>query len=128
MKYAKKNDFYIIGIIIVIGLFFWVLYNYTFVKKGVYAEIYYMSELVERVDLTTGKNRSFSLPQEPDVVFYLNSDGSIRFMESDCPDKICINSGKLSKAGQFAACLPNQIYIKIVSDEVDSDEPDIIIG
>lgn len=122
-------DIIIIIVIVSIGLVFWLLNNYVFAEPGTFAEIYYRSELVERVDLTSAMERRFSVDQTPNVVFYLYGDGSIAFIESDCPDKICVLSGKLSRTGQYAACLPNEIYIKIVSEGGEhSDDPDMIIG
>ncbi len=40
-------------------------------------------------------------------------DGSIGFCESDCPDKICIRTGMLSKSGEVAACVPNRTVISV---------------
>lgn len=129
MKFARKADVVIILVVAAAGLLFLLLYNCVFGKSGTVAEIYYRSELVKTVELTEGKDEDFSLEQVPDVVFHLYPDGSIAFIESDCPDKICIHAGRLRLAGQFAACLPNQLYIKIVSTgQATSDAPDIIIG
>ncbi|HBL84616.1 MAG: hypothetical protein A2Y17_10805 [Clostridiales bacterium GWF2_38_85] len=127
MKLAKKTDIIIIALIILFGIAFWFLYNNIFSTKGAVAEIYCKSELVRTVDLTEGKEYSFSIPEEPDVVFTVYADGSIAFTESDCPDKVCINTGRLYRTGQIAACLPNQIYIKIVNPD-ESEAPDLIIG
>ncbi len=47
-------------------------------------------------------------------------DSKICFYESNCKDKICINSGELSKKGEVAACVPNKTVIKTVgSNGVD---------
>ena len=127
MKFAKKMDIIIIVAIILFSITFWVLYNNIFSTKGAFAEIYCKSELVRTVDLAEGKEYSFSIPEEPYVVFTVYADGSIAFTKSDCSDKVCINTGRLYKTGQIAACLPNQIYIKIVNPD-ESEEPDIIIG
>jgi hypothetical protein len=91
------------------------------------AQIYYYSELVKSIDLHANVNETFSLPQNENVVFKV-SDGYIWFEKSDCPDKICINSGKLSRPGQSAACLPNAIVLKIVPAEKDSDGLDAVVG
>ena len=49
--------------------------------------------------------------------------------QSDCPDQVCVNTGKLYKAGQYAACLPNGFVLKIVSeDNKNNNQPDIIVG
>lgn len=129
MKFAKKTDILIIALIAAAGLLFYLAYRFIFAEKGAYAEIYYRSELIERIDLKHIRERTFSIPQCPQVVFRLYDDGSIAFIRSDCPDKLCINSGKLRLSGQFAACLPNRILVKIVSNgKDDPNEPDIIIG
>ena len=126
MKYGRKADLIIIAAVIVLALVLLLLNKYFFAEKGVYAEIYHDSALAYRIELSTAKAGSFSIPSEPDVVFQLYADGSIAFIESDCPDKVCIRSGKLKYAGQFAACLPNKILLKIVSEDKDQG-PDLII-
>lgn len=128
MKFAKKTDIIIIAAVALLGLAIWLLYKYIFLEKGYFAELYYKSELVERIELSKAQEGTFSIPELPEVVFRLYGDGSIAFIESDCPDKVCIHSGKLKQAGQFAACLPNEIYVKIVSVDEASDKADIVIG
>lgn len=39
--------------------------------------------------------------------------GRIRFLNSNCPEKICVSTGWLTKPGQIAVCLPNELIIKI---------------
>jgi len=49
--------------------------------------------------------------------------GSVGFVASDCPDKICVHTGFLSRPGQSAACLPNRVAIRVVrayGDALDS--------
>lgn len=129
MKFAKKTDIIIVISLAVIGVVCWLLFTVVFAKSGTVAEIYYQTELVKTIELTTGKEETFTIEQVPEVVFHLYEDGSIAFIESDCPDKICIQSGRLHLIGQFAACLPNQLYMKIVSHgPAQTDAPDIIIG
>ena len=48
-------------------------------------------------------------------------DGSASFIYSDCPDKDCIKTGRLSKNHTFAACLPNRVSISIISSENEID-------
>lgn len=43
-------------------------------------------------------------------------NGSVRFTESPCRDKICIAAGELTEAGQWAACLPNRVFISVTGD------------
>ncbi len=77
--------------------------------------------------------QSYTLPLSQDTRLSLTGngipvvievkDGAISFVQSDCPDKICVQSGALSKPGQTAACVPAGILIKIESskeNEVDA--------
>jgi hypothetical protein len=129
MKFFKKSDIVIILSIIVICIFSWVTYNLIASDKPAKAEIYYKSELVKTILLNTGVDKTFSIPQNKNVIFHLYKDGSIRFEESDCPDKICIKTGKLNIVGESAACLPNEIILKIVPQNgYKDDDIDIIIG
>ncbi|NLV86282.1 MAG: NusG domain II-containing protein [Clostridiales bacterium] len=129
MKFARKSDIIIIAIVAAISVLTWFIYGNLYGHSGKYAEIYYRSELVKTVDLTTGEEGRFSLEQAPNVVFQLYKDGSIAFVQSDCPDKICVKSGRLHRVGEYAACIPNRIYIKILSEEkAGPEQPDIIIG
>lgn len=129
MKFAKKIDLIIISAIVLVCIIFWGVYKIIYYQTPATAQIYYKSQLIETIDLTEGIEKIFSIPQNEHVVFHLYPDGSICFEESDCRDKICIRSGKLNMIGETAACLPNQIILKIVrSDESRSDDLDIVIG
>lgn len=129
MKFFKKSDIFIVLALLIIGILSMSIYKANNSEKPAKAEIYYKSELVETVELTKGVDRRFSIPQNKNVVFHLEKDGSISFEESDCPDKICIKTGKLNIVGQTAACLPNKIIMKIVPAEKRSkDDLDLIVG
>lgn len=51
-------------------------------------------------------------------------DQEIGITEADCPDKICISEGFISKPGEMAVCLPHKVMIEVRSN--DSAEPDVI--
>lgn len=130
MKFFKKSDILIILIIAVLGVGIWMVYNKFFANSPAKAEIYYKSELVKTLDLDKGLDKEFSIPQDEHVIFHLTADGRIRFEESDCPDLICVKTGWLSRVGQTAACIPNEIFLKIVpkNDKRNDNDIDIIIG
>jgi hypothetical protein len=114
LKFFKKTDVFIVLGIIAVSAVIWMAYDAMSSNKPAKAEIYYYSKLVMTVDLVKGQERSFSVPQEKDVVFHIDKEGNICFERSDCPDKVCIHAGKLHKVGQSAACLPNGLVLKIV--------------
>lgn len=47
--------------------------------------------------------------------------GYIFFKESECPDRLCVKSGRLYKNGQSAACLPARVVISVKGSEKAPD-------
>lgn len=43
-------------------------------------------------------------------------NGSIRFVEADCPDKICVKTGTLTEPGQQAICMPSKTIVRILDN------------
>lgn len=129
MKFFKKSDIFIVLAMVIIGILSMTIYKFYFSDKPVKAEIYYKSRLIKTVELKKGADKTFSVPGHENVIFHLEKDGSISFKESDCPDKICIKTGKLHIVGETAACLPNEIILKVVpADERSKDDLDMVVG
>ena len=58
-------------------------------------------------------------------------DGRIRFAEADCPDRICVRTGWISRPGQIAACVPGHLIIRIEGSDSQTtgpDDVDVIVG
>ncbi|MCI8553959.1 MAG: NusG domain II-containing protein [Clostridiales bacterium] len=84
--------------------------------------------------VVTTPEETFSLPLNVSQVCELKGrggipvvleigDGQIRFQSSSCPDRLCVNSGWLSHAGQSAACVPAGIAVRLIGapdDGVDA--------
>lgn len=52
-------------------------------------------------------------------------DQTARVIEADCPDKLDVKQGEISKPGQVIVCLPNRLIIEYKSrDESDNDKID----
>lgn len=61
----------------------------------------------------------FSLVTKPSVVFETTPDRGIAFVDSDCPDKVCVHTGVLKSPNSMAACLPNHLVLVIESIDTD---------
>ncbi len=55
-----------------------------------------------------------------DSVFEIR-DGSVRMVESACPDKLCVRSGWISRPGESIVCLPNRVVLEIKASEGGPD-------
>jgi hypothetical protein len=47
----------------------------------------------------------------------LIKDKTARIVESPCKNKICIAAGAINEPGQWIACLPNQVFVRIDGGE-----------
>jgi hypothetical protein len=45
------------------------------------------------------------------------SDGQVRFINSPCPNKLCVHTGWLSQGGESAVCLPNRVSLQILGSD-----------
>ncbi len=41
------------------------------------------------------------------------SGGKVRMISSDCPDKVCVKTGRVSREGEVIVCLPNRVILKV---------------
>ena len=40
-------------------------------------------------------------------------DGEVCVTQADCPDKVCVKTGKVNAAGQTIVCLPHRVVVEI---------------
>lgn len=73
-----------------------------------------------------------SLLDDGDVVIsgeYSNvfriEDGTVRVVETDCPNHQCERTGRISRAGQSIACVPNEATATIEGGE---EQVDALVG
>ncbi|MBI9107511.1 MAG: NusG domain II-containing protein [Spirochaetales bacterium] len=52
-------------------------------------------------------------------------DGTAYISSSPCEDQLCVLMGGISEPGQWAACLPNRVFLSIEGGE-DDEEIDIL--
>lgn len=84
------------------------------------AELYRidLEEATDRTELEIGGNYHELLVAE---------NGRIRFEQADCPDRICVKTGWISRPGQVAVCVPAGVIVKITGDSGEEEEIDIFL-
>src|SRR3712207_4472820 len=118
----KRDIILIIIVVIVIGqlLFISKFMNRASADKVV---IYFNNKLYKEYpinDKETIKIKSGGI----DNVISIH-DGGVEMIHANCPDKVCVKTGFISKPGQSIVCIPHKINIKIVSDD-SSDSGEIL--
>ena len=95
------------------GIFAWQKLQQT---PALYAEIYHNDQLVEKISLADVEDGVLTLDEEGKVHAEIQNH-QIRFYQVDCPDKICEDTGWLSKSGDKAICMPNRFYIQLSAED-----------
>ncbi|MCM1381521.1 MAG: NusG domain II-containing protein [Muribaculaceae bacterium] len=113
-KLLRKSD--VIIIVLLIGAVF--AYYFLLADSGGSALISRGGVVIAELPLNVPGE--FVFPQVPDMVFTV-ADGSISVSESDCGDRTCVRTGKISHRGETIICVPNRIIVEIKTDESGVD-------
>ncbi len=116
MKFTKSYK-EIITILLLLAVFAAAMFLLSPNTTAIAAKIEHDCETVATVMLR-GETQTYTLPADESVVLEYGETG-IRFISSDCPDKLCIHAGNLSHAGEIAACLPNDVIVTVVGEGTD---------
>ena len=66
-------------------------------------------------------DRSFDIENNGISLTVVISGGEAYVAHSDCDDRVCQNSGKISRAGQSIICAPAGVVISVGGGEADED-------
>jgi len=47
--------------------------------------------------------------------------GEVFIAQSDCRDGICVTMGRISEPGEWVACLPNRVIVRVVGGKSEED-------
>lgn len=111
MKFLGKFDWLIIVILILAAIILFIPHG----QSAPIAEIYHDGRLVMTVDLRVDSH--FNLEGMEIAV----SGGRISGVDSDCPDRICVNQGAIDRPGIPIVCVPNRVVIKIPAGDTQFD-------
>jgi hypothetical protein len=119
MRKFKKGDLILVLAVLVLGIAVSIPYlgNYfgggTKPGESLIAVITRDGKVMEEVDLNKVQEPQSFTFEDGIKVTILAEKGTIRFIEADCPDKICIKTGLLTKPADRAVCLPSKTIVKI---------------
>ena len=112
----KFGDFVIIGVVLVMAGALAAALAFHSSGDKLYAEVWQDDKLVERVELTDTTDRTIDIDGHNVIVL----SGKTAVMQSaDCPDQVCLRTGRLTHAGQVAVCLPHRVILKLTGTSTD---------
>ena len=68
-------------------------------------------------------NKSGTFPLNNGSNILVVENGEAWVSEANCPDKVCMGMGRISRNGEFIACLPNRLIVV-----VEGGEPALVDG
>ena len=116
IPFFKKTDLLIIGIFLLIALVVFLPTLFS-KEKTLTAVITSDGETVTEIMLTDNTEEEIKIN---DTVIKINGK-SVFFTESNCPDKVCIRTGKLDSRGDSSACVPNRVSVYIKGEKTKDD-------
>ncbi|MBR2190861.1 MAG: NusG domain II-containing protein [Eubacterium sp.] len=72
-------------------------------------------KLTKTFDLT--KDREYFIDTKIGYNLLIIKNERARILDADCPNKICVDKGYISKNGESIICLPHKVVVTIESSE-----------
>ena len=110
-RFIKKADIALIAVILCVGAAL-LIWRFLPSNGKTEAVIYAGGEVYRRVTLDKSADITITPDTDPKVVIKIK-DGAVWFEDADCRDKLCVKSGKLTRPGDTAACLPAGVVIRL---------------
>ena len=119
----KKGDIVLIlfvGVIVCVSIL-WNNYKVKTDSSEKIAVVMHEGKVIKKIQLN-----HLNSPENIEIskgikIRILAEKGRIRFLESNCRDKICVKTGYLTKKGDKAVCLPSKTVIMILGNEGQAD-------
>lgn len=121
----KKLDYVVIITLIAVSLLSSGIILYSSARSkyaSQYIEISIGGELYKKIPFSSSTEETMDVKTDLGENRIRISEGKVQILDADCPDKVCIRDGAISKPGQALVCLPNQLVIEIKG--VKSNETD----
>lgn len=115
-KIRLKRDIILVLVMLAAAMMALLIINYGVKKEGTYAVVKVDGKELYKLELD--KDTTI------DVAGYqggLNrievKAGKVSMTEADCPDELCVKTGKISRTGETIVCIPHRVVIEIKSTQ-----------
>jgi len=123
----RKNDFLLLGLLLLLAGAGYLFSYFGATSAHKILIIQHNDKIVQRLDLKNEKvEKKLAIPTEHgEVIVRYDKDGA-RVSSSPCPDKICIHQGKITKAGDAIACLPEKVLVALTTPGKEQEHDAIL--
>ena len=114
--WMKNLIFALVVLVLAAALYFGVRTAHSGKGGGLQAVVDFGDGITETLPLDTDHDYLYDVG---DYVVHLQvKDGAVAFLDSQCPDHVCEQFGRLDKDGAWAACIPAGVYV-VVEDTAE---------
>ncbi|BFH71399.1 MAG: NusG domain II-containing protein [Paenibacillus dendritiformis] len=129
----KRGDLILIGVIVIAALAFLVP-KWLFQQESenlhnskVFANITVDGELYQKVELTK-EEQIIKVETSKGLNILKVHDYGIEMFEADCPDKVCLSFGFVTRPNSTIVCIPHRVLVELVSEDgAGEDEIDAVV-
>lgn len=119
---TKGDKILIVAVIIINVISLWLVKNVAFNQNSKYISVQVNGEEIKRIIFDknmVGKQ----IPIETEYGYNLLEigDEKVRVIEADCPDKLDVKQGYISRVGEVIVCLPNRLVIEIKGTRAETN-------
>ncbi|MBR3173324.1 MAG: NusG domain II-containing protein [Eubacterium sp.] len=112
---SKKKEIIAVLILVIIAVVSFVCIRFFVEDEGKYVKVYVNEKLTKTFDLT--KDREYFIETKFGYNLLIIKNERARILDADCPNKICVNKGYISKNGESIICLPHHVVVTVESSE-----------
>jgi len=118
MKLIKDLKMKPLDLVIIAGLFlasFSVFFLFHEEEAGHYAQVRVDGKVVKTLNLAQNQSWTYAEGGEQNIVEV--KDHKVHVREANCPDKLDVRQGWISKVDQSIVCLPHQLVVEVISGD-----------
>ena len=112
----KKRDIILIASILIVAIAFFLIVELT---KEEGAGVTVKVDGVKVAEYSLSKNGTYPLNGGTNILVIEN--GKAYLTDANCPDKLCVHQGKISRTGETITCLPNRLTVTVFGAEESVD-------
>ena len=112
---SRKKEIIAVLILVLIAVVSFVCIRFFVEGKGKYVKIYVNNKLTKTFDLN--KDREYFIETKFGYNLLIIKNNKVRILDADCPNKICVDKGYISKNDESIICLPHHVVVTVESNE-----------
>lgn len=115
-RQKTKAELILVIVLITIAVCIYIYLNVINPKYGATVQILVDGEVTQEYDLYSSQKVTIETENGGQNILVIDN-GECYLEDANCPDKLCVKQGVISKSGQSIICLPHKVVITIAGGE-----------